>query len=312
MRLSELTWEEAAAHFSAGGGVILPAGSTEQHGPVGLIGTDAFCAEDVAMAAAARCGAVVAPPLAYAPAEFNMAFPGTVSVSEEVFARLAGEVIDALARHGAGFVYVLNAHGANLAPLEGVLAARPHPPLRLRSWWDFAAVGRLRAALYGDWEGMHATPSEIAITQVSRRRVEGSPPPPEKLSPEFPARACRGSPRPARGASGAVSGRAGGLAFRAGAARAWGAAAGGGGGGGGGGCRSAGAGRGAGRLELRAKTVMRPSQGRRTAQDVRAAVLSSRASWRGSMGCRHRESRCRAHGPGVGRAPPVLVERAQS
>jgi creatinine amidohydrolase len=185
MRLSDLTWEEAAAHFSAGGGVILPAGSTEQHGPIGLIGTDAFCAEDVALAAAARCGAVVAPPLAYAPAEFNMAFPGTVSVSEEVFAGLAGAVIDALARHGAGFVYVLNAHGANLSPLEGVLAARPGLALRLRSWWDFAAVGRLRAALYGDWEGMHATPSEIAITQVSRRRVEGAPPPPEKLSPEF-------------------------------------------------------------------------------------------------------------------------------
>lgn len=103
----------------------------------------------------------------------------------ETFARLAGDVLDALARHGAGFVYVLNAHGANIAPLGEVCAARPALRTRLRSWWDFAEVGRLRADYYGDWEGMHATPSEIAITLVGMRRIPGAPPPPERLSPEF-------------------------------------------------------------------------------------------------------------------------------
>ena len=46
---------------------------------MGLIGTDMLCAGDIATAAAKRVNALVAPPLAYAPAEFNMGFAGTMS-----------------------------------------------------------------------------------------------------------------------------------------------------------------------------------------------------------------------------------------
>jgi creatinine amidohydrolase len=185
VRLDTLTWIEAEAAIARRPAAILPLGSIEQHGPIGLIGTDAFCAEDVATAAGARAGVLVAPTLAYAPAPFNMGFPGTLSVSAETFARLLGDVLDALAHHGVRAVYLLNAHGANLAPAAEVCAARPALATRLRSWWGFEAVNRLRAEFYGDWEGMHATPAEIAITRVARRTVPGDPPPPEKLDAAF-------------------------------------------------------------------------------------------------------------------------------
>ena len=43
MRLQLMTWVEVEAYLSAQNGIIVPIGSTEQHGPIGLIGTDAIC-----------------------------------------------------------------------------------------------------------------------------------------------------------------------------------------------------------------------------------------------------------------------------
>ena len=81
MRLDLSTWPEIESYLQRSDGVILPTGSTEQHGPIGLIGTDTLCAAAIAEQAAELADAVVVPPLAYTPAPFNMSFPGTLSVS---------------------------------------------------------------------------------------------------------------------------------------------------------------------------------------------------------------------------------------
>ena len=44
MRLDQATWLEVEAYLNRADGIILPVGSTEQHGPMGVIGTDAICA----------------------------------------------------------------------------------------------------------------------------------------------------------------------------------------------------------------------------------------------------------------------------
>ena len=48
-------------------------------------------------------------------------------------------------------------------------------------------MNALREQYYGDWEGMHATPSEVAITQAICRVVESqmADEPPTKLSADF-------------------------------------------------------------------------------------------------------------------------------
>lgn len=182
-----MTWEEVADYLTRRDAAILPVGSTEQHGPIGLIGTDALCATAVAEGAGARVGAIVLPPVAYTPAPFNMAFPGTISVSEDTFSALLGDIFTSLATHGFRRLYVLNGHGANLAPLRALAA---NAPLRMhvRSWWDYPRTNALRLQLYGEWEGMHATPSEVAITQATHRRVTRAPlPAPEALDAAFRA-----------------------------------------------------------------------------------------------------------------------------
>lgn len=188
VRLQLATWREVETYLKSSDGIIVPVGSTEQHGPMGLIGTDALCAEAIAEGAAKRAGALVAPTIAYTPAPFNMAFPGTVSVSAPVFEALAGEILDGLSKQGFRHIYVLNGHGANLDPLRRTTEETGDCQILIRSWWDFDTVNRLRKDLYGDWEGMHATPSEVAITQATHRVVgpsDEAEAPPEALSPEY-------------------------------------------------------------------------------------------------------------------------------
>lgn len=192
MRLHHTTWPEIAAYLQRNSGIIIPTGSTEQHGPIGLIGTDALCAELIASGAAESADALLAPTLSYTPAPFNMAFPGTMSVSVPLFTQLVHEISAGLQQQGFRHLYFLNGHGANLAPLHACAAelTTQHPALniRIRSWWDFAEVNKLRADYYGEWEGMHATPSEIAITQTEYRVIApdaSCQQPPRKLSREY-------------------------------------------------------------------------------------------------------------------------------
>lgn len=185
MRLDLSTWQEVEAYLERSTGIMLATGSTEQHGPMGLIGTDTICAGAIAEGAADRVGALMAPPIGLTPAPFNMGFPGTISISEPLFEALVREVVEGLASQGFARFYVVNGHGANLAPLRRVAGKRGD--MRIRSWWDFEAVNTLRQRFYGDWEGMHATPSEIAITQALHRNLPhgDAADPPRKLTPAF-------------------------------------------------------------------------------------------------------------------------------
>jgi len=190
VRLDLSTWLEVEAYLKRSKAIVIPTGSTEQHGPMGLIGTDALCAQSIARIAGKKAGTLVVPTLAYTPAPFNLGFPGTMSVSSATFQLLVTELVEGLLSQGFRRFYFLNGHGANLAPLNAValnFASDSSVGFRIRSWWDFDAVNRLRAELYGDWEGMHATPSEVAITQATYRVVEPGTAehPPAKLSREF-------------------------------------------------------------------------------------------------------------------------------
>ena len=187
MKLAYSTWLEIEAYLENSKGIIIPTGSTEQHGPLGLIGTDAICAEEIADRGAEIIGACVAPTLAYTPAPFNMAFPGTISLSEPVFEAMVAEIIAGLISQGFVYFYLLNGHGANIAPLERVVAKFEGAKFNIRSWWAYDEVNQLRQAYYGDWEGMHATPSEVAITQSTHRVVAPgiASEPPDKLTSAF-------------------------------------------------------------------------------------------------------------------------------
>ncbi|HEY5718895.1 MAG TPA: creatininase family protein [Gammaproteobacteria bacterium] len=194
MRLDHCTWPEVERYLETRRDLVVPIGSTEQHGPIGLIGTDALCADALARALGERVGALVAPPLNYGMAQHHTAFPGTVSLRPSTLVRVVVDCLATLA--GAGFERFLfvNGHGGNEAPLRSAfaelhceLAARglPHAErvrCRLSNWWQLPRVRELTAQLYGSAEGQHATPSEVALTQHlfpdTVRRAELAPPGP--------------------------------------------------------------------------------------------------------------------------------------
>jgi creatinine amidohydrolase len=177
MQLSLCTWAEVEAYLAGSDGIIVPIGSTEQHGPNGLIGTDAICAEAVARGVGQETGALVAPVMAIGMAQHHLAFPGSITLRPSTLIAYVSDCVFSLARHGFRRFMFINGHGGNIAPLSAAFSelyatasldptgAVPRLRCTLRNWFDGPEVGRLSREFYGDMLGSHATPSEVALTQ---------------------------------------------------------------------------------------------------------------------------------------------------
>ena len=111
MRLDLQTWQEVERYLLSNRGIIIPVGSIEQHGPMGLIGTDAFCAQAIARAAGDQIKTLVAPTVAMGPAPFNMSFPGTISLGVDTYCAVISEIVLGLSSQGFQKFYFLNGHG---------------------------------------------------------------------------------------------------------------------------------------------------------------------------------------------------------
>ena len=177
MQLALSTSAQVARYLERSRTIVLPLGSTEQHGPIGLIGTDSLCAETIARQLGQQTGVLIAPTLAFTVAQFNLEFPGTLAVRASTLLALILDMLHALADQGFDRIYCLNGHGANIgvarAAFQDFYLERARMPgarmarCRLRSWWEYPRVDQLRRNWYGPHEGLHATPSEVAIAMVA-------------------------------------------------------------------------------------------------------------------------------------------------
>lgn len=177
MLLHLCTWPEVEAYLQQSQGIILPIGSTEQHGPTGLIGTDAICAAAIARGVGEQTQALVAPTINVGMALHHTAFPGTISLRPSTLILVIRDYLVSLVRAGFSQFFFINGHGGNIASLKAAfaetyqvladlpLAQADRVRCQLNNWYMNRGVYKLAQSLYGDREGSHATPSEIALTQ---------------------------------------------------------------------------------------------------------------------------------------------------
>jgi creatinine amidohydrolase len=177
MLLHLSTWLEVEDYLKRSTGLIIPIGSTEQHGPTGLIGTDAICAEAIARGVGAETQALVTPTINVGMALHHTAFPGSISLRPSTLILVIRDYLTSLAKAGFCRFFFINGHGGNVATLKAAFAETyaifsdlhlPHVDrmrCHLANWYMCGSVYQLAKELYGSQEGSHATPSEVALTQ---------------------------------------------------------------------------------------------------------------------------------------------------
>lgn len=121
MELCNLTWQDAKEWSKRNPVVIIPVGSTEQHGPHLPLKVDIVTADYIARKVAEKTNMLVTPPLNFGYSELWKHYPGTISFRKETFETALHDICTSLIRGGFKKLFILNGHNPNLILLQAVL-----------------------------------------------------------------------------------------------------------------------------------------------------------------------------------------------
>ena len=124
--LEELTWTELKSQVDAGKTtIIVPIGGTEQSGPYMALGKHNVRVKMLSERIARSLGnALVAPVVAYvpegaiAPPTSHMRFPGTITVTDDIFEKTLESAARGFKQHGFRDIVLLGDHGGYRADLK--------------------------------------------------------------------------------------------------------------------------------------------------------------------------------------------------
>jgi creatinine amidohydrolase len=192
--LGEMTDPEVVAFLADHDTVLVPVGSTEQHGPHAPLGTDVLVPVEVARRIAERVHAVVAPPVSYALSYPHVGFTGVVHVRVATFMALIEDLCASFAAIGFRRIVFLNGHYDNTYAIAYACAtAAERMPRGTRAfpvnYWDGMTAAEA-AEFFDPSNGLHANRGETAavlaidpgLVDMAAANVE-FPPFPEVTSP---------------------------------------------------------------------------------------------------------------------------------
>jgi creatinine amidohydrolase len=150
--------------------VIVPVGSTEQHGPHLPVMVDYRLATEVARRGATkldRAGhkVLVTPTVWTGFAEHHMELGGTVTLDYAAFYGVIRGIVRSLARDGFRRICIVNGHGGNIAPLivaVSELTVELKIPLVYFSYWELAEAATKGVLEYQD-KILHACEGETSM-----------------------------------------------------------------------------------------------------------------------------------------------------
>jgi mycofactocin precursor peptide peptidase len=150
-RLDAWPWTEVTRHAGPDAVLLVPLGSTEQHGPHLPVTTDTDIAIALAEHAAEQDDRLaVAPPLCYGSSGEHQGFAGTLSIGLEATELVLVE-LGRSASLDFGHVVVVSAHGGNAVAVSRAmerLAAEGHPVVAWSPRWEGDAhAGRTETSL---------------------------------------------------------------------------------------------------------------------------------------------------------------------
>ncbi|WP_261569950.1 mycofactocin biosynthesis peptidyl-dipeptidase MftE [Frankia gtarii] len=157
--LGRATWRELMNDRPL---LVLPLGSTEQHGPHLPLDTDTRVASAVARGLADRLDPVLlGPAMPYGASGEHAGFPGTVSLGTQVLERVIVELVRSV-DDTARAVMVVNGHGGNVAALMSarrILASEGRP---VHLWAPTTALARIAGIPTADRD-LHAGRTETSL-----------------------------------------------------------------------------------------------------------------------------------------------------
>jgi creatinine amidohydrolase len=147
--------------------LVVPLGSTEQHGPHLPLTTDTTIATALARGLAeARAEAVIAPALPYGSSGEHAGFPGTLSIGGPALTTVLVELVRS-ADHFRGVVFVCG-HGGNLEALRAAVEQSTDDGRSVLAWWPRVPEGDAHA-------GRTETSILLALEPSSVRLAEAVP-----------------------------------------------------------------------------------------------------------------------------------------
>ncbi|HWE64384.1 MAG TPA: creatininase family protein [Chloroflexota bacterium] len=137
----DLSWPELRDLAATDPVVVLPVGTTEQHGPHLPLSTDYLTAGTIAHAAVAELypHALVMEAVPYSFNEHHMDFPGTITIDVHTIIDYIAAIGTSVAHHGFRHLVLFNGHGSNVPFLDvaaRMITNRSEAVCALASWWS--------------------------------------------------------------------------------------------------------------------------------------------------------------------------------